>query len=123
MADYFYWWYSAGLKWAFQVASFVVYRLSDFFSVNILLKTLFSPWKNDVLRAQNISLGDQFKLWQQNSVSRLVGFVIRLILLLIALLALVASSFVLTLSLLVWLLTPVLIITLPVAGLLIFLKS
>ena len=42
----------------------------SFFSITLLLKTLFDPWKRDVSYAENISLNEQFRLLAENLVSR-----------------------------------------------------
>jgi hypothetical protein len=113
---YFVWWYGAGMQQSLQIAFAVLGRLADFFSLQGLVKTWFAPWKNDVLSARNISLGDQFKLWEMNFVSRVVGFFVRTIIIVVALLVLGLTAILALLVLGVWIVLPLLIIALPLIG-------
>lgn len=99
-----------------------LYRLADFFSVDILLKTWFQPWKNDVIAAQNIALSDQVKIWQQNLISRLVGFFLRTVVILLAAGLLVMAAGLLLIGLAVWIATPLLVFLLPFTGLILLLS-
>ena len=92
--------------------------VADFFSLPILVKTWFAPWKDDVQSARNISLGDQLKLWEENMVSRLVGFVIRTVVILISLLTIGVGAVFGLAILAIWVLGPLLMIALPIIGIL-----
>lgn len=54
-------------------------KFFDFFSIDLLAKTLFLPWKRDEIDTSNMALEDKFRVWIMNLVSRLVGLVVRLI--------------------------------------------
>ncbi|MDH7476155.1 MAG: AAA family ATPase [Microgenomates group bacterium] len=68
------------LKDFFEAAINLVIFLPYFFSVNILTKTLFSPWKN--LIAKKRERGFSFEEWVNrfsfNLISRMIGFMMRL---------------------------------------------
>ncbi|HUD20968.1 MAG TPA: hypothetical protein VMQ44_02790 [Candidatus Saccharimonadales bacterium] len=117
LTEYLLWWYGEGVSVSWRVASAVLYEVSDFFSLPILLKTLFAPWKNDVLSARNISLSDQFKIWEQNFISRLVGFVVRSIIIVVTLVILALLTMVEAVVLLLWLLVPLAVLALPALAL------
>lgn len=113
---YFYWWYGAGFVQSWRVAAALLYEVADFFSLEILLRTLFAPWKNDVLQLRNAALGDQVKVWEQNLVSRIVGFILRTVVILVGLLVLSLMTIVLGIGLVLWLAVPFLIFILPVVA-------
>lgn len=113
---YFYWWYGAGLLQSWQIAVAVLYEVADFFSLESLTRTWFAPWKNDVISLQNAALSDQVKVWEQNFVSRLVGFLIRSVVILVAVLILGLLTIALGVGLLLWLFVPALILILPIVA-------
>lgn len=114
---FFVWWYGLGLLRSWRTAQSWLVQLTDFFSVDILLKTWFSPWKNDVLVGQNLALSDQMKLWQQNLASRLVGMIMRTVVILISVLILALMALTIALGLVIWVALPGLVIILPLVGL------
>ena len=73
--EYIIWWYSEGLVEARRVVLAVLYKISDYFSIDILFRTWFAPWKNDTSSGQNLSLQDRYEIFKQNFVTRIVGFV------------------------------------------------
>ncbi len=113
LTGYFYWWYGAGYRQSWQVAAAVLYEVTDFFSLETLVKTWFSPWKNDVLTAQNAALSDTVKLWEQNLASRFAGFILRSVIIFVAILSLAAIAIALGIGLILWLFVPALVIILP----------
>ncbi len=113
---YFFWWYGQGLSQSWQITTTTLGRIADFFSLEILVRTWFAPWKNDVITARNIALSDQVKIWQQNFASRLVGFFLRTFMIVFCLILIGLSAFMLSAALFVWLILPFLIILLPIIG-------
>lgn len=105
MATFLSWWYGSG--WI-QVANSFKPRLnlvSSAFSVNQLLKTLFSPWRR-IITYPGASLADRFHAWGDNLFSRTIGFIVRLFVLLAALLTCLAVALVTLIELIVWPLLP-----------------
>lgn len=74
----FFTWYLYSIKRVAQVVWLLVLKNLDYFSIPILLKTLFAPWKRDILSTQNLSLNEKFRIWIFNLMSRLIGAVIRI---------------------------------------------
>ncbi|HSX42329.1 MAG TPA: hypothetical protein VLE93_03180 [Candidatus Saccharimonadales bacterium] len=114
LTGYFYWWYGEGYKQSWQVAAAVLYEVADFFSLEILVKSWFAPWKNDVLSAQNAALSDTVKLWEQNLASRFIGIVLRSIVIFVAVISLAFLTILLGVGLVLWSVVPALIFILPV---------
>lgn len=111
--DFFQWWYGAG--WLSTVAK-TQYHLSDLaknYSIAILLKTLFAPWKQlDAFPGVNQSLDDRMRRELDKFVSRFVGFMVRSITLFAAFISLIA----LLIARLIWIiLWPCLPLVAPVA--------
>lgn len=72
------WWYGAG--WLGTVLG-TKRRLEDLarnFSLIILLKTLFAPWKQlDAFGGQGRGLDAKLRAWLDKSISRFIGFLVR----------------------------------------------
>ncbi len=115
-SGYFVWWYGTGLIQAYQIATSIMAHVTDFFSLPILFRTLFAPWKNDVTVARNLSLADQLKVWQMNFVGRFIGFLVRSVVIVVALLILFILVLAGAAGLVIWLLGPPLVIILPLLG-------
>lgn len=117
VSGYFIWWYTTGYRQAWRKSLAIVSHLADFFSLETLIKSWFSPWKNDVESGHNLALSDQVKIWENNLVSRLVGFVVRSMVILVALMVIAAASIGIVIGLGLWLIVPALVVALPlIAG-------
>lgn len=115
--SFFSWWYGRGWQ---QVALGFGPRLgwvSDAFSARQLLRTLFEPWRR-IITYPGASLEERFRAWFDNLFSRMVGFVVRLFVLLAALATLVAMALLTALEVVVWPLLPVALPGCLIAGLL-----
>lgn len=117
VSGYLIWWYGEGMVSAWRVMAALIYRLADFFSLPTLVRTWFAPWKDDVLVARNVSLGDTWKIWQQNFASRIVGFIVRSIIILASLVCVSLVTIVGSLALGMWLVVPFLPFILPLTSL------
>ena len=116
MVAFFSWWYKDG--WA-QVATSFNTRMrsvSNAFSVNQLLSTLFAPWRR-IVSYPGASLSDKFHAILDNLFSRTIGLIIRLIVLFTALLVSIVVSILTLIELLLWPLLPFGIIGGIIAGL------
>ncbi len=106
---FFTWWYGRGLKDLFAFLTALFSYLRNVFSINSLLKTLFSPWKKMVgERRPGI---DGLKDWMaDNLISRGVGFVVRIFMLLAFLVCLIVMLIASALVFIFWLGMPAAII-------------
>jgi hypothetical protein len=72
------WWYGPGWAGTIRHSKDYLIGLIRNFSILILLKTLFAPWKQlDAYGRTNQSLGDRFRHGIDKFVSRFVGFTVR----------------------------------------------
>lgn len=88
---FFKWWYGRGLKDLFDFLSGLFLHTKNLFSITTVLKTFFQPWKKMVSsRRPGI---DGLKDWlADNLISRAVGIVMRLVMIILFVLSIVAVS-------------------------------
>ena len=112
----FMWWYSDG--W-YQCWLRVKERLEatlDFFSIDLLVKTLFSPFRQ--ISAGNVrgSFDVQVRAFFDRIISRCIGFVVRLIMIVVGVVTIMCHLIAGGLLLLLWACVP----ALPIIGLVLF---
>jgi len=116
MITYFSWWYNQGVLGFWDGILVMTGKIYSYFSIHILLRTLFDPWKRDNYSIENGSLEARSKVMLDNLISRVIGFVIRLFTMLFGL-SLTISFFVfMFLILIIWLALPIVILALIVNG-------
>jgi hypothetical protein len=103
------WWYGAGWKLVQKSVQKRMQRTLDSFSVPTLLKTLFAPWKR-ILTSPGAGISEHARAMVDNMVSRLVGFTIRLIVLLSAAVCFVGVGVAGMVQIIIWPLVPILIV-------------
>lgn len=116
--SYLLWWYGKGIEVSASVFVTIIHKIADFFSLRILVRTWFAPWKNDTLSAQRGSLSDKFKIWQLNMATRFIGFFVRTFIIAFGLIV-IASCVIFAVALeLIYLAMPISILLLPVIAVL-----
>lgn len=116
---FFKWWYGDGLTARINEIGARLSRVSDFFSVGLLAATLFAPFRQLSVGRVNGPLGVHLRAFFDNLVSRVIGALVRLAMMVAALFASVGVliySFAVVMG---WLVLPLL----PVAGLLLALAG
>lgn len=111
------WWYGAG--WAEQGHAMVrrIESIADNFSLGILFKTWFAPWKQIVsYKDRNMSLDNRFRAGVDNLVSRVVGFMVRSVVMLTALLCMSGLTVIAAVLLIVWPVIPLVPVILVLAA-------
>jgi hypothetical protein len=114
-AAFVHWWYGAGWKFIQRSVHNRMARTLASFSVPTLSRTLFAPWKR-IVTAPGAGIDAHFRAAVDNSVSRLVGFSIRLIVLLTAGICLLGVGLAGVVQIALWPLAPFLAIGLCLAG-------
>ncbi|OGL30517.1 hypothetical protein A3F37_01430 [Candidatus Saccharibacteria bacterium RIFCSPHIGHO2_12_FULL_41_12] len=104
------WWYSSGWSWLFGEYRQKLTSISRNFSVSILLKTLFAPWKQLTTQA---TFRNFFQAMVDNTISRLIGFIIRFFVLIGALIAVTLLSVFFLFFVAIWVFIPPAIVVLP----------
>lgn len=106
------WWYTDGWR---QRAKLTIVKLDgviDYFSVDLLLKTLFSPFRQISAGRVDGPLGDQLRAFADRLVSRLIGAIVRTLILLVGLVAISLYAVGALIVLVLWLFVPLL----PIVG-------
>lgn len=116
--EYLFWHYSRALLDMFGIMRNYAWAIGHVFSVRIILSTLFVPWH----RMHEHSAGlfsdpaEFFGNLLVNTTLRIIGFIVRTGILLIALLAWVALVLVGVLVLLSWVMLPVVLVMLTISA-------
>jgi hypothetical protein len=117
MLDLFSWWYGAGWSGVLKATGRRMQSLSDMFSINTLLHTLFSPWKR-IISYPGAGLEAKMRAFGDNLVSRAIGFTIRIFVLFTAFLAFIFLCLAGIVELIFWPLLPFAALALIVKGIL-----
>jgi hypothetical protein len=107
--EFFMWWYGAGWQKAIRGAVGLVKKVELSFSIRVLVKTLFAPWKR-IIAPPGRALEDKLSAMLDNLVSRTVGFFVRIFSLVTAIVLMAGASFVGIIIALSWPLIPLLIV-------------
>lgn len=109
----FWWWYGAGWKAAVRRVQSRLVGVLDYFSIDLLLRTLFSPFRQISAGAVDGPLPVKLRAFFDKLLSRIIGAIVRTIVMIIGLVA-IAIGLVLGLCVIVgWALVPLL----PLVGL------
>lgn len=119
--DYFIWLYSGGVKEYFRAWANLQWFLFHFFSVDIMVRTLFVPWHR--MREQGgrgLDIEGMFARFAVNSILRIVGVIIRVSLIISAVIfetVLFVAAF---LMFVIFILSPALVPFLILSGIMLF---
>ncbi len=99
------WWYGPGWRKALVSLKPRLHLLSENLSVKLLLSTLFAPWRR-IVTYPGAGLNEKFKAFIDNFFSRFVGFIIRVLVLLMYLVASFVTIIFTGLEIIIWPLLP-----------------
>src|SRR4051812_2460147 len=105
LLSFFSWWYGAGWKQVINNFGPRLQRTADSFSVQQLVRTLFAPWRR-IISNPGRSLDDKLRAWADNMFSRVIGFIVRLLVLLAALIVIIFISILTLVEVVAWPLVP-----------------
>lgn len=115
---YLAWHYTSALKDFFNIWGNMIWFVYQYFSIPILFKTLLSPFKR--LKEQSkggLDIGGFFEALIVNLVMRIVGLILRSIVIGVGIISLIATFFAWLVAFFVWLVLPFAIIFLMITGL------
>jgi hypothetical protein len=120
---YFKWHYSKALKSITSIWKNFLDFLVAFFSLKLVVKNLFDPWKrmNDIYPAR-FNFKDYFFAFLTNAIMRIVGIIMRLLLLVVGVVGYILFFILLPITLIVWLILPLIILFLAISGLYLIIK-
>lgn len=102
------WWYGRGWLDQYGLVKQRLLRVSDYFSLALLIKTLFAPFRQISAGQVRGSLGDKFRAFVDKLFSRLIGAAVRSIVFCLGAFVIAAQALLGGLLLLVWPLVPLL---------------
>jgi len=102
------WWYAAGLRGQLNRIRMMFVRVNDQFSIPLLLKTLFQPFRQISAGSVDGALEDKMRAWLDRMVSRLIGAFIRTMVMIVGLVVMAGTAIVSLFMLVIWLAMPLL---------------
>ena len=115
--SYISWHYSNAFLNIYGIFSNFLWTIYRFFSIPLLLKTFFYPWHRlDISYAKKLDLGEYFGTFVVNTLMRLVGMIVRLIVIFIGIVCLFLAFVFEIAFLLFWFVLPLVIIWLFYTG-------
>lgn len=114
ITNIFFWWYSKGWQVFINKIRTALSNIIDFFSMGSLIRTLFKPFRQISAESASISssLDVKFRLMIDRLISRIVGFLSRLILLIAGTVTIILGGAFSLVLIVMWPVVPLL----PIAG-------
>lgn len=106
------WWYGDGWRKRAQMVAARLDGTTDYFSIDLLIKTLFAPFRQISAGRVDGPIGVQLRAMVDKLFSRVIGAIIRLLILIIGGIAIGIQALLGLIVLLLWAAVPLL----PVAG-------
>ena len=104
------WHYSRGIHDTVVLWSNIIWFISHFFSLPLLVSTLFSPWKRlQERRKAGFDIEDILSVILVNILMRIMGFLFRITLIAFGLLFLTLAFVAMALHLLIWIFFPIVV--------------
>lgn len=113
------WWYGAGWRGRALGLRQHLAATADYFSIDLLLRTLFSPFRQISAGGVRGPLGVQMRAFFDKLVSRLIGAMIRSAIIVIGAISLLLFALIGSLLVLAWLFVPLL----PIAGIVLWIAG
>jgi hypothetical protein len=113
------WWYGPGWRQRVSMATERLAQTADFFSIDLLARTLFSPFRQISAGGMRGPLGVQMRAFFDRLLSRFIGAGIRTVLIIFGFFALLFTALLNGLMIIVWAFVPLL----PVVGLILALMG
>jgi hypothetical protein len=110
------WWYGGGWRKRAQMIGQRIVQTNDYFSIGILLSTLFSPFRQISAGSVDGPVGVQLRAFFDNVISRVIGAIVRTFMVVFGLVVLLFQAIFGAIVLLLWLFVP----AMPIIGILMF---
>jgi len=113
------WWYGAGWIARARLIRERIASTVDYFSISLLLRTLFSPFRQISAGKVNGSIGVKWRAFIDRTISRVIGAFVRIIIIAIGIVTITAYSVIGLVTLVVWAVIPLF----PFIGFLLFISG
>jgi len=111
----FSWWYGSGWGYVSKKILTMISKVNESFSVKLLLSSLFDPWHR-ITTETGRGLAAHFQAALDNTISRFIGLVVRIFVLIAALLLTVFLLMIGAIQLILWPLIPPAIVACLILG-------
>ena len=112
------WWYGAGWRGQLERIGRSLASVNDTFSVPLLLKTFFAPFRQISADATGNDIASKFRAWGDRMFSRMIGAFVRFFMILFGLITMFFTLIISLIRLIIW---PILLL-LPVIGLILMIS-
>lgn len=119
LVSLFQWWYGDGWRQRLRIIKRQLGDTLDFFSIELLFKTLFTPFRQISAEAANGSLEAKLRAFADKMISRAIGAVVRLVIIIAGIIAIVFQAAFGGIILVGWGLLPLF----PVAGIILMISG
>jgi hypothetical protein len=106
------WWYGAGWRQRVSFAGDQLASVYDYFSVDLLLRTMFSPFRQISAGSVKGPIGVQLRAWFDQLISRTIGFFVRTLIIMVGSITLFLTACLQIIFVVLWALVPLA----PIAG-------
>lgn len=113
------WWYGAGWRQRFTMLKERLANTMDYFSIDLLAKTLFSPFRQISAGRVDGSLSVKLQAFFDRLVSRVIGAMVRFTMIIVGTGAILTHSIIGALTLIIWAIVPLF----PLIGILLFISG
>ena len=113
------WWYGAGWRQRAMLIRERVARTVDYFSIDLLLKTLFAPFRQISAGKINGPIAVKWRAFVDRTISRVIGSIIRIFIILIGCVTIILYGVMGLATLVLWAIIP----ALPLIGFLLFISG
>lgn len=96
------WWYTSGWKRCASMTIDSLRGIYDYFSIDLLIKTLFSPFRQVSAGTVSGPLGAQFRNMIDKLISRIIGAIMRSLVVIVGVIALLFSVLIGLVRITVW---------------------
>lgn len=110
------WWYGAGWRRRFTMLKERLANTMDYFSIDLLVRTLFSPFRQISAGTVNGPLSVKLQAFFDKLVSRVIGAMVRLTMIIVGTGAIAMHSLIGATTLIIWAIVPIF----PLIGILLF---
>jgi hypothetical protein len=101
------WWYGAGLLTRILIVRNMIESIIDYFSINLLFRTIFSPFKQISASSVSGSVGVMLHAFFDRLFSRCVGAVVRLTLIIVGIAGISIVAILGVIIIFLWMVVPV----------------
>lgn len=101
------WWYGTGIRDQFVRATDRIAALYDYFSIDLLARSLFAPFRQISATKVSGSIEVRLRAFIDRLVSRMVGTVMRAILIVVGIIGIIFTTILNVIWVLVWVILPI----------------